>query len=238
MTVEEHILDLLPAYALGCLDEEEAIPATEHLVGCPECQAALSQYRRSVEALTLAAPQHYLSPAVKGKLMAKVQRDAARPSPRPEWQARLAGLTRSASWALVSLALVVGLGISNLTLWGRLQRVEAQQSQLAMHTISLQGTEVSPQAHGMMVISHDGEYGTLVVDGLPPLDAAHQYQLWLIQNGQRANGGVFSVDESGYGALWISSPEPLSNYSACGVTIEPMGGSPRPTGERVLSGEL
>lgn len=239
MTAEEHIYDLLPAYALGCLDEEEAIPAAEHLAGCQECQAALRQYQQTVEALPLAAVQRPLPPQLKEKLAARIPLADMQASSvsRAGWRARLAGVSQSAALALVSLALVVALGISNLYLWGRLQRVESQ-SQLAMRTVTLSGTEFSPQASGMLVISHDGEYGTLVVDGLPKLGDAHQYQLWLIQDGQRASGGLFNVDDSGYGALWVSSPAPLSQYSAFGVTIEPSGGSPGPTGEKVLGGDL
>ena len=29
------------------------------------------------------------------------------------------------------------------------------------------------------------------------LDAAHQYQLWLVRDGKRTSGGVFSVDQDG-----------------------------------------
>jgi anti-sigma-K factor RskA len=107
-----------------------------------------------------------------------------------------------------------------------------------MRTVALNGTEVVPNASGLIVISLDGEHGTLVVDGLPPLDGSHQYQLWLIDDGQRQSGGVFSVDQEGYGALWVSSPEPLSDYSAVGITIEPAGGSPGPTGDKVMGGSL
>jgi anti-sigma-K factor RskA len=88
------------------------------------------------------------------------------------------------------------------------------------------------------VVSLDGEHGTLVVDGLAALGEEQQYQLWLIQDGQRTSGGVFSVSEEGYGSLWISSPEPLSSYSTFGITIEPAGGSPGPSGDKVLGNAL
>jgi anti-sigma-K factor RskA len=103
-----------------------------------------------------------------------------------------------------------------------------------MQVVAMLGTEVAPAATGMLVISEDGEYGTLVVDGLPALDPAHQYQLWLIRDGQRTSGGLFSVNPEGYGSLWVSSPEPLSSYPAFGITVEPVGGSTGPTGEKVL----
>jgi anti-sigma-K factor RskA len=107
-----------------------------------------------------------------------------------------------------------------------------------MRVVALAGTEAAPAATGTIVISGDGEYGTLVVDGLPPLDAARQYQLWLIEDGQRTSGGVFSVSSEGYGAMEIASPEPLSRYSAFGITVEPAGGSPGPTGDKVLGSAL
>jgi anti-sigma-K factor RskA len=107
-----------------------------------------------------------------------------------------------------------------------------------MRTINLVGTEKAPQATGLLVMSVDGERGTLVVDGLTPLGEDQEYQLWLIQDGQRTSGGVFSVNRKGYGSLWVSSPQPLSTYSGFGITIEPAGGSPGPTGDKVLGSPL
>jgi len=63
-----------------------------------------------------------------------------------------------------------------------------------MRIVMLTGTEAAPGVTGTIVISTAGESGTLVVDGLPSLDEARQYQLWLIRDGQRTSGGVFSVN--------------------------------------------
>ena len=135
------------------------------------------------------------------------------------------------------LVLILVLGASNLFLWGRLSGLE-KTGQAGLITIHLQGTEAATSATGMLVISQDGEYGTLVVDGLPLLDESQQYQLWLIQDGQRTSGGVFSVSEEGYGTLMIASPEPLISYSQFGITIESSGGSLGPTGDKVLGGQF
>ena len=107
-----------------------------------------------------------------------------------------------------------------------------------MRIVMLTGTEAAPGVTGTIVITTAGESGTLVVDGLPSLDEARQYQLWLIRDGQRTSGGVFSVNPEGYGLLWISSPANLTSYGAFGITIEPAGGSPGPTGDKVLGGIL
>jgi anti-sigma-K factor RskA len=70
------------------------------------------------------------------------------------------------------------------------------------------------------------------------LGSDQQYQLWLVLDDERTSGGVFSVDYYGYGAMVIHAPRPLNEYTSFGVTVEPAGGSPAPTGEKVLGGEF
>ena len=74
--------------------------------------------------------------------------------------------------------------------------------------------------------------------GLPRLDVAHQYQLWLIRGTERRSGGVFSVDEDGYGNLLLNVPKDFKGFTSIGISVEPSGGSPAPTGARVAGGNL
>jgi len=144
-------------------------------------------------------------------------------------------ILRSPAWGAVSIVLVLVLFASNLFLWQRLNVLE-RTSHNALITVELQGTEFRPEAAGMLVMSDDGDYGVLIVDGLPRLDNTKQYQLWLISDGEKANGGVFSVNQEGYGNLLVASSKPLTEYSTFGITVEPEGGSPGPTGVKVLGG--
>jgi anti-sigma-K factor RskA len=107
-----------------------------------------------------------------------------------------------------------------------------------MMAVPLTATDDSSSATGFVIISADGDNGALVVDGLPPLGESQQYQLWLIRDGQRTSGAVFSTDEHSYGGTRIRAPRSLLDYSAVGITIEPAGGSPQPTGMQVLRGML
>ncbi len=240
MPVEEHVAELLPAYALDILDESEARTVSSHLAGCSGCHAELRAYRRVVEEIPLAIAQVDPPANLRGKILQQatsLKKPAAAQPSKNWWQELKTRLSPAAPvWGMVSLVLIILLGASNLFLWQRLNQVETVDNRLA--TVPLAGTDLTPGATGMLVISADGEHGTLVVDGLPVLDASQQYQLWLIKDGHRTSGGVFSVDEEGYGSLWISSAEPLASYQGVGITIEPGGGSPAPTGERVLGGEL
>ncbi len=247
MLVDEHVLDLIPAYALGILDDADARRVSVHLDACASCRTELRAYSEVVDALPLAVTEFEPPGHLKESILRQARLSkAAEPAPQPGWWQMLKkSLSLNApAWGMVGLALVLLLGASNLFLWQRLDRVEMSYQQMAdqylntLRTVPLEGTEFTPDATGLLVISLDGEHGTLVVDRLPVLDETQQYQLWLTKDGERTSGGVFSVDEGGYGAKWIGSPEPLASYRSFGVTIEPAGGSPGPTGEKVLGGDL
>jgi anti-sigma-K factor RskA len=241
MSPEKHLFDLLPAYALGSLDDEEELQVSEHLATCSICRAELQAFDQVVQDLPLAIAQSEPAGNIKEAIMAHARKDAESVGQPPvqTWWKRITQAMRTSApaWGMVGLILILILGISNLFLWGRLNEVE-RVAQNVFISIPMQGTDVTPQAVGMIVVSRDGEHGTLIVDGLPVLDKISQYQLWLIRDGQRTSGGIFSVDEEGYGNLWVSSPDPLLSYSAFGITVEPAGGSPGPTGDKVLGGEL
>lgn len=242
MANDYHVFDLIPAYTLGCLDEEEAQVVVGHLASCTQCQEELSSYQELAGQMAYAVLQVDPPVSLKTTLMAQIQagqqdRPAISPS-KSWWQSFQGSLLRfSPGWMVASLALIGFLVISNLFLWDQVQELRARQAE-PMAVVALNGTEFSPESSGVIVISKDGLYGTLVVDHLPVLDETQQYQLWLIQDGQRTSGGVFSVGKHGYGSLEIWSPEPLGSYGSFGITIEPAGGSPGPTGDKVLGGEL
>jgi len=238
MATHTHVLDLLPAYALDCLDDDELIVVSEHLADCAECRAELSRYQTVADQLALAVPETTPPPELKARLMRRIQPPLPRPR-RSWWQSLIALLQRPApAWSLLAAMIIAALAIINLSLWQQVGQQRATPQPGTMRLVTLTGTDAAPEATGVIVISTDGRHGMLVVDCLPPLDQAHQYQLWLIQNGERTSGAVFSVNEEGYGATWISAPEPVLNYPAFGITIEPAGGSPGPTGDKVLGGSL
>ncbi len=243
MSAATHVTDLLAAYALDCLDEAESGVVSEHLAECADCRAALRSYQTVTDQLALAVPDAAPPSDLKARLMNRIQ--PARPTepaqPRTSWWERLNALMRRSTpvWGLVGLVLIAALVVSNLWLWGRVSRPPTITEPEVFQTIRLTGTEAAPAATGLLVVSPDGEHGTLVVDSLSPLGSEQQYQLWLIsEDGQRTDGGVFSVSDEGYGSLWIESPQPLSSYPAFGITIEPAGGSPGPTGDKVLGSTL
>jgi len=238
MSEETHVLDLLPAYTLGSLDSEEASRVEEHLSSCLICRNESNAFQTAADQLSFAAPVATPSPDLKDRLMERVQ--ASRPQPRApiqnpsrSWLDRLLP-----AWSLASLFFIFVLAGFNLFLWQRLNQLEVVTSPGRMRAVPLSASDPTSRATGFVLISADGDSGALIVDGLPPLEESQQYQLWLIRDGQRTSGAVFSTDEKSYGGTRIRAPGSLLQYSSVGITIEPKGGSAQPTGPRVLGGPL
>lgn len=235
---DEHVLDALPAYAVGSLDADEIQRVEEHLSSCWICRGESDSLQTAADQLAFAAPLTAPSPELKERLMQRVQ--ATHPkqrflaqAPKRLWLERLLP-----AWGVASLCLLVVLAGSNLLLWQRLNQMEVGRTSEGMRAVPLTAPVTGSTATGFVLISADGEDGALVVDGLPTLEAGKEYQLWLIRDGKRTSGAVFSTDENSYGGTRIRAPLSLLEYSAVGITIEPEGGSPQPTGTQVLGGLL
>lgn len=262
----EKASELMPEYPLGSLDLEERLLIERHVSRCPPCSEELEQYKAVAgllpEGMRLVDPPADL----KGRILAQARiradqsaisttdlnnaananvRDlnaaAGRPqpvvTPKTSWQDRFAAAlgALSPAWGLAVLAVIVLLAISTGLLWTQVNRLKSTST---LRTVALQGVGPAAQATGTLVISMDGEHGTLVVDALPVLDESQEYQLWLRKGDVRVSGGVFSVSKDGYGAVWVHAPDALASYESAGITIEPAGGSDAPTGEKVLGGDL
>jgi len=104
-------------------------------------------------------------------------------------------------------------------------------------TAQVVGTDMAPDASGMLYYASNQPEGVLTVAGLPSLPKGQCYQLWLIQNDQWMDGGTFYEGE-GKGMLIVKAPMPLSSIDMIRVTMEPHGGSPEPRGNRYLWARL
>ena len=96
------------------------------------------------------------------------------------------------------------------------------------------GTSV-PEAYGMLTIAGGGNMGILVASGLEPLPSDEAYQVWLWKGGEPLSGGLFSVDDTGWGSTLFHSQEPITDFGWIGITSEPAEGSIEPTGSTVLT---
>lgn len=237
----DQIHELLPAYALGCLEEEEAVRVSEHLATCAKCNGQFSEYRRTVDAMAYGSPGIRPPDSLKQKLMRRIQSTADIPSViqpvsnrwkwKPLWQ------RFSPAWAFASLAVIISLSVINLMQWHNTQKLQDEVA-VELLVLEMKGTYRAPKGDGTFVISQDRKKGVLVASDLPIPDESQQYQLWMKKNGQQVSGGVFSVTPTGYAIVEIHSKESLSNFRSFEITLEPAGGSPTPTGHLFMVSHL
>jgi len=234
--------DLLPGYSLGILDEDEIDGVREHLAVCAACRAELASFHEVAGRLAAAAPERDLPAGLEARIMRLVRdRPAGKDTIGPRGPALLPARKRGSPWpALTGIAAAVALvlGAGNLLQWSGVLGPAARGMPPRLSTAVLAGTDSAPEAYGTIVLDPKDNKGVLAVTGLPALAQDRQYQLWLIRDGQRRSGGVFSPDADGYGSLLLTVPVDFRDFQSFGVSIEPRGGSPSPTGPRVLAGRL
>jgi anti-sigma-K factor RskA len=236
MVEDRHIEDLLPAYAMGSLDKGELAVVQKHLRACASCRAVLMEYEEVVGALGFAVPPTEPSPELKDRVLAGLKRRRRVPFRRGAGRLGkiLFGPKTATVWATTGVIVVIFLVSFNVVLWLRLHRAETASPRHYSQVVELSSTESAPGAMGIIIYRSGDTSATLIVEDLPELSPARQYQLWLIRDGRRTSGGVFSVSPQGYATLLVSASVSIDSYQAFGITVEPAGGSPGPTGPKVL----
>lgn len=231
--------DNLAAYALGALDAEEAVALEQHLQTCETCRAELADYRGVSTGLLAALPPRQPRASARRALEKRLAGERKRTQPQFNWslgQLVFGGLLA----ALVLLNAVLVFQMSGL----RREQAELINQRKADQTVIAMLAYPTTKT---LAFDQNGVTGSLLVDkqrnlvgvfawdlNKPP--EGKTYQIWLIDpQGDRTSGG-FLVPEAGYPFVTavVSSHEPLTGYTGIGVTLEPAGGSPQPTGPRIL----
>lgn len=245
MPAEHPLADLLPAYALRLLDKDEAQYLEAHLESCEICRDELQGYQLVVDQLSLAVSEVEPPSELKQRLMAGIERETgtAVPSPHPSFLAQMRKVMQkihmqplSRRAALVVMALLL---VANLLLWLQVNQLRAPETGSGMIAISLTSTDAAPGATGFLLVSEDGLSGAIVADELPQLEDDLQYQLWLFRgDDEPIAAAFFTVDALGYGGKWVDAPDSIHTYTHFSVTVEPVEGRDKPSGEIVLTGIL
>ena len=174
-----------------------------------------------------------------------------RPPRRPTWRPRWVFLLTAAN---VVLCLGVGWWAWHVQREAALvhQRWQDVQRQLALQRqaftlitapearpVVLRSDKAESHARGILLLKPEDPHAVLIVQDLPPLQRDRAYQLWLgWGDRQRDNGGMFRVDEQGFGLMRVTAPRPFTAYQRVGITEEPAGGSLGPTSPRVIGATL
>jgi len=244
----QQIEELLAAYALDALEVEEKLQVETHLESCATCQRAFKDYLAVSEGLMASLPPKEPPPRIRAQLLAQTAPKLSNPGWFERWRAWLPQVV-----AFSALAAVLIFVIFNLSLYRLTNQMLQTQEEMARQNQAYQTTfALLTYPESQIVVIDDGEvYGTLVYDphgqiavlnvwGLENLPNGQDYQIWLIEPDQtRISGGVFqSSDQSAYVSFVIESPTSFESFVGLGVTIEPTGGIPGPTGPRIFGTEL
>lgn len=247
-------------YALGALTAVERAAFEQHLAGCEACTAEVAELTTAASRLadvTAHEPPTSLRDAVLAGITATPQVSASPPrhaQPEPEGVAESPAaplahrptteraLQNWRSWALAaSVAAVLGVGVTWAVQEQRLgearEQVAAMESeQQRVEAVLAAGDAVSRTVEATgggrvtVVVSPSLDDGVVLLAEMPdPGD--ENYQLWAITGAEPASAGVLDVGATS-GTAFLDD---IGDADTLGVTLEPAGGSPLPTGD-VLAG--
>ncbi len=219
------------AYAVDALSPEEAEAFREHLDACPACRDEVRELQEA--AALMGASEATAAPA---HLKAKVLHAADRMPQLPP-KTRHISTARSKRWtprivaaaAAVVMTVAAGIGISQM-----------QQEPDSVIAASVAQVFDAPDAHkatmetsngGKISVATSPSLNKMAVDTheLPDLEPGQIYQLWAVADGTPASAGLLDDPDAG------AAMEMPAQGIEVAITIEPSGGSERPTTEPIMS---
>lgn len=236
--------ELKDAYVLGALPEDERAAVEAYLASRPERQAEVEDLIGVASLLALAPPEQDAPADLRRRLMGVVTSESTRPRAARRhtafsWLGRFTGLRNVALGA--AALLVVGLFSWNVLLQGDVRdlRGEVEEARTAgeaqeTREIELGGTWAEQGARAEVTALRDNR-AILVVEDMPSLPDDRTGQVWVINDDVPEPSGL--LDPSGNMAA-TAITTPLGEADTIAVTIEPAGGSDKPTTEPVLVKEL
>lgn len=103
---------------------------------------------------------------------------------------------------------------------------------------TMQPVEPDSAAIAQVAWLEGSNVAVLRAQNFPILEEGKQYQLWLISGDERTSGGLFSVDDYGCANILFHPDRSLDAFDGMGITPEPAGGSPGPTGPPIVRAQL
>jgi anti-sigma-K factor RskA len=217
--------DEVASYVLGAVPDDEHERFEAHLEHCEDCRSEVASLQVAADALPLAAAQVTPPPELKDRLMTVVRSEAEllqaaeAPTPTPRRERR----ERRRWWGLRPLpAIGLATAVLALAVVGGVLLAGGEDT----HTVQAKVTLTSaPDARASLEVK--GTEGTLKVRDFPSAGADRVYEAWRMRDGSPVPAGLFRV--GGDGTATLAVEEPLKEGDQVLVTVEPGGGSAKPT---------
>ena len=239
----ERFDELKDAYVLGALPEGERREFEEYLAEHPERQTEVDELGAVAGLLALSPYEQEAPRQLRRSVMSVVEAEARSPR-RARRRSALAGL-----WAYLNVRnlalgaaalLVIGLLSWNALLMrevdelqGRVQSLR-DRPQEAPVTVELAGTWTKQGARAEALAIEDDQM-VLVTQKVPRVPEDKTCQIWVIKDGEPKPSGLF---EPGEETVATAITSPVREADVIAVTVEPDGGSPQPTSDPMLAGEV
>lgn len=242
---------LAGAYAMDAVAEPDRARFERHLASCESCRQEIRGLREATTALAAAAAVQPSEAFRDAALRAAAQTRQLPPAVTPAqtgWAAaqdrgrRRLGLRGWRSRLAVALAgalaaVAVAAGVVTYGMQDRLDQAQVHDHAVAAVLSAPDATMLSaPVTTGgtaTVVMSHRERTLVFTAADLRLLPATQSYELWLIgPAGSRPAGMVPRSSRDGMAGPMVASG--LKAGDSVGLTVEPAGGSPRPTSPPVV----
>jgi anti-sigma-K factor RskA len=250
-TQSHQLQELCALYVLGALDAAEAASLEARLrAGDADVVREVSVARAVVEHLPYALQPVVPDPAVRARLMRRLQDSSPTVAPPARWRRR----QRLWLWLPRVAAAILILALSWMVYDGRrqvrsleaeIQRLhstaaERQQLLLLLASpqvmiVSLAGSAHAPQAGARVLWDTQHREWTVITHNLPPLPPGKAYQLWFLTAGAPQPSRTFHP-QNGAGLIQVPLPPEQTRVAGAAVSVEPEQGVAQPTGDIVLVG--
>ena len=240
MTDDLHLWSGL--YATDALEGDERATYERHLADCPDCQAEVAGFRATTSQLGAVAAEPAPS-AARDRVMAEIARTRQDPPVLPAGSSTpdpvieiIARRQNKWAWMAVAAAFLLLAGAAAVVingLHGRATRAEQIAEIVARsdaRTIELRG-DSGPGAK--LVWSPGRSQAVLLAENMPQVDPQKTYELWVIRAGTPSKVVLFRPDPTG--SIRARFAAAMEDGDVVGVTVEPAGGSPRPTSPIIMS---
>ena len=124
---EQHVLDYLPAFVIGCMDESESLKVKAHLDDCDHCRKGIRAYSRVLDDLPIKIALSEPPPGTREKILYKASQMLGPSLSRDSIPGRVSQTPSLFQIGFVlNLLLIVVLMITSIVLWKRVSAIESQ----------------------------------------------------------------------------------------------------------------
>jgi anti-sigma-K factor RskA len=242
----EQAEELLGAYAVDALTDDEASSFRAHIAGCADHAVKAQELRAAALLFAETSEQVTPPPALRARLLDAVANEPQDAPAAPvtsiadATRRREAKLARSGwftpnAWTAIAAALAllaVGFGAWALSNEGTNNATEFASSATGFADLN----DNSGERVGTVVYFEDERQAAVFFDDLPEAGDGMTYQMWAIEDGTPVSLAV--MDEGTTGEVVSVVPVDAGSTDALAVTVEPAGGSDQPTSDPVFTSEI